>query len=237
VCGTSFGGEGPELGEVPPIRIDSFRDFQLVQKVRDVLREDTQLALMKLFVRVKDRVAILEGEVATEAQLREAVKRIETVSGIAVVRTDLVRVVKPKHEDVLVIPLLQDEPPSRTEARFSERITSVIGRPTALPRREDAVPEVIAVRLEAPIPVPTIPEAEPVTTLRATVPLTVDVVSAAIERARQRNGRFRLLDVEARGDFVWVRGTVDQLDTGMELARALTDLGVRHVVIQCTSPR
>jgi hypothetical protein len=59
------------------------------------------------------------------------------------------------------------------------------------------------------------------------------VVAAAVERARQCNGRFRLLEVEIRGEQVWLRGTSNQIDTGMDFARTLTDLGVRHVVIQC----
>jgi hypothetical protein len=235
VVGSAGGFEPAKSPEANPIRKDTFRDIKLATKVRTALSEDRQLSLLRLFVTVKDRVAVLEGEVGSEEQLREAAKRVEKVAGIAEVRTGLVRVVAPRPDDVLTIPLSAD-PPVRTEARSQNHTTSAIARPTALPHVSEPIPEVVAVRLEPPIALPPPPGVEPFTSLRTTTPRGDDVLSAAIERARLANARFRSLEVEVRGELVWLRGSAEQLDTGMEFARALTDLGVRHVVIQCTFP-
>ena len=232
VVGSTSSAEATKPTDPPFARKDAFRDIQLAKKVRDALREDKQLSLLKLFIVVKDRVAILEGEVASADQLREATKRVEKVPGITEVRISLVKVVVPKNDDVLIIPL-QPDPPSRAETFSPYRISGVIGRSTALPHFPETIPEIVSVRLEPPIPLPPPTAVEPVTTLRTATPLTEDVVTAAVERARQSNPRFRALEVEVRGETVWLRGTAEQIDTGMEFARALAVLGVRHVVIQC----
>jgi osmotically-inducible protein OsmY len=228
------GAERSTVSEAASVRKDTFRDIKLATKARAALSEDKQLSLLRLFIMVKDRVAILEGEVTSEEQLRAAAKRVEKVTGIAEVRTGLVRVVAPKSDDVLTIPLTVD-PPVRTEVRSQNHATSTVARPTALPHVPQPSPEVVTVRLEAPIPLPP-PGVEPVTSLRTTTPRGDDALAAAVEQARLANARFRSLEVEVRGDLVWLRGSAEQLDTGMEFARALTDLGVRHVVIQCTLP-
>jgi hypothetical protein len=224
----------PGSDPAPPAGRDPYRDIKLSKKVRDALKEDPQLSLLKLRVTVKDRVAILEGSVTSEDQLREAAKRVEKISGIAEVRTGLVRVVAAKTEVDLTIPLVLD-PPTRTEAQSPIRITGAVARPTTLPRGPEPIPEIVAIRLEAPVPLPLPPGAASVTTMR-TMPPPEDCASSAVERARQANPRFRALGVEARGDTVWLRGSAEQLDAVMEFAQALTDLGVRHVVIQCTMP-
>ena len=232
-AGSAFGSETTKISDTPAVRKESFRDIQLAKKVRDALKEDKQLDLSKLFVRVKDRVAILEGKIASEEQLRQAERRVKKVSGIAEVHTSLVTVVAPKIDDELTIPLLID-PPTRTETRFQDRGNDAVIRPIVLPHITEPIPEVVAVRLEPPIPLVPEHRLEPILTMRTKSPLTDDVVTAAVERACHSNPRFRLLDVEVRGELVWLRGTVEQLNTGMEFAQALTDLGVRHVVIQCT---
>jgi osmotically-inducible protein OsmY len=224
---------GADSSQATTVRKDTFRDIKLATKARAALSADKQLSLLRLFITVKDRVAILEGEVTSEEQLREAAKRVEKVTGIAEVRTGLVRVVAVKPDEVLTIPLTVD-PPVRTESRSQTHTTSAAARPTALPRISERIPEVVAVRLEPPIPLPPPPGVEPSTNLRTPAPRDDDALSAAIERARLANARFRSLEVEVAGDLVWLRGSAEQLETGMEFARALTDLGVRHVVIQCT---
>jgi hyperosmotically inducible protein len=229
---TAVTGAATGSDAAPSAGHDPYRDIKLSKKVRDALKEDPQLSLLKLRVTVKDRVAILEGSVTTEDQLREAAKRVEKLSGIAEVRTGLVKVVALKEEIDLTIPL-EPEPPTRTEAQSPIRVTGAVARPTTLPRGGEPIPEIVAIRLNAPIPLPP-PGAEPLTSLRAPA-LPDDFVSSAVERARQANPRFRALGVEARGDVVWLRGSAEQVDACMDFAQALTDLGVRHVVIQCTA--
>src|SRR5437588_3217752 len=110
VAGATLGAEAATPAETEPFRKDAFRDIQLARKVRDALKEDKQLDLLRLFVTVKDRVAILEGEVVSEEQLRTAAKRVEKVVGIKEVRIALVRVVERKRDDPLTIPLLPEPP-------------------------------------------------------------------------------------------------------------------------------
>jgi hypothetical protein len=222
---------GSDAKSLPP-RQDAYRDMKLSKKARDALKEDPRLSLLKLHVFVKDRVAVLEGEVISQDQLREAASRVEKVPGIAEVRTGLVRVVAAKQEVDLIIPITPD-PPTRTEAQSPLRVTGAVARPTTLPRPAEPIPELVAIRLDGPIPLPL--AAEPVLTLRASPPLPDDMV-AVVERARQAQPRFRDLDVELRGDVVWLRGSTEQVDAAMDFAQALTEAGVRHVVIQCHSP-
>src|SRR5260370_25132300 len=160
--------------------------MKLSKKVRDALKEDPPLSLLKLRVTVKDRVVILEGSVTSEDQLREAAKRVAKLTGIAEVRTVLVKVVAPNNEIDLTIPL-EVEPPTRTEAQSPLRVTGAVARPTTLPRGGEPIPEIVAIRLDAPIPLPLPPRAESVTTMRTSPPLPEDVASSAVERARQAN--------------------------------------------------
>ncbi len=225
---------GLAFGADMPVRREPRLDMQLAAKVRKALKEDKQLDLLKLRITVQDRIVTLEGNVVSEQQLRAAAGRVEKVPGVAEVRTTLVKVVALKNEIDLTIPL-QLDPPTRTETLYTDRGSSVIARPTALPRIAGPIPEIVSVRLEPPIPLPPPPDAESGTTLRTPIALTAEeVVSVTVERVRQGNPRFRLLSIEVRGDLVWLRGNVEQLDAGMEFARALNDLGVRHVVVQCT---
>jgi hypothetical protein len=226
------GSEPPKSDGTSPIHKDPWGDMLLATKVRNVLKREPRFASLCRFVTVKDRVVFLEGEVANEDDLRDAAKRVEKVLGVAEVRTGLVKFAVPKNDMTLTIPLLPEQP-SRVETHSSpDQAGSVNPHPAMLPRLTEPVPEIVSVRLEPPVPLPPIVRTEQVLTMRTTS-LTDDVVSAVVERARQGNPRFRSLDVEIRGEQIWVRGTTDQIDVGMDFARALTDLGVRYIVIQC----
>jgi hypothetical protein len=224
--------EVPKEPEPPP-RLKPSRDLQISVRVRDALRQDRDLSLLRLRVNVRQGVAYLEGEVSSAEQLRAAVQRVEKVPGIFAVRAERVAVVKPRQvDDILEIPLVLD-PPSQTEVKSPERPTTTFTLPTSLPRLPE--PESLGpVTLLPPVPLP--PLADPITPVRVRTMRIEDVISAVVERARQENPRFRALRVEVRGDSVWVRGTASQAESGMEFAQALGGLGLRHVIVQCNLP-
>jgi hypothetical protein len=224
--------EVPKEPESPP-RLKPSRDLQTSVRVRDALRQDRELSLLRLRVNVRQGVAYLDGEVSSDSQLQAAIQRVEKVPGIFAVRAERVVVVKPRPVDeALEIPLVLD-PPTQTEVKSPQRPTSTFTLPTALPRLPE--PESLsAVTLLPPVPVP--PLADPVTRVRVRTMLIEDVVSAVVERARQENPRFRALRVEVRGESIWVRGTANQAESGMEFAQALSGLGLRHVIVQCNLP-
>ena len=174
-----------------------YRDLELAAEgPRCNLKEDKQLSLLKLRVAVKERVAILGGEIESEEQLREAAQRVEKVPGIAEVRLGLVKVVPPRDDNILTIPLLP-EPPSRTETLYRRSWNRFVTsrqkcKPTAALPASDLgpIPEIVSVRLEPPIPLPTAPLAEPMAT-----PRTVAAPARRTTRSSPRS------NVPGRGTF------------------------------------
>src|SRR5262250_1873491 len=81
------------LNDPEPPRAKRKHDIELVVHVRNALRQDRELSLLRLRVSVREGVAYLEGEVSSEEQLRKAVERVAKVQGIYEVKTDRVVVV------------------------------------------------------------------------------------------------------------------------------------------------
>ena len=219
-------------------------DVKLVIAVRTALKEDKHLSLTRLSVTVRNRVVILEGDVPTEEQLKSAIRRVENVQGVAGVRTERVQITPlARTDDICRVPL-QPERPRRTESLVPKRSPAINIGAADSPSfsRPESLPEIVAVWLAAPIPyiplsgrtatVASIGRPRPLSEKRA--PAEVQETTAeVVDRAQRGNASYQQLSVEVRGEAIWVRGSRDQTNTAMDFARALRDLGLRDVVVQC----
>lgn len=230
-------------------------DLRFTIRARTALQEDPLLAPLNLGVRVDGRVATLWGPVPSAELARRAVVRLQRLPELSAVRDELF--LDPWADHVLDRPRV---PSLRLPLRPAEPGGAVMpvtpapqfGTP-ASPRREGgtgggwrpgAAPAAATgprdtARLGAPLPVtpavrmPASPPSLPTssrTPAAARVPLSL---AEAVRQIQQGDERWRRMQVEIRGDRVFLSGVVYRWQDLHEFARRLTRLpGVAGVTLQ-----
>jgi hypothetical protein len=242
-CSVVFGGdEPPAAGQAPPALLPVERDVKLALKARQVFQQDEDLRDLNLGVRVQGGVAILWGPVPSAELERKAVRLLRTVGGVREVRSEAYLAADKKVEPIRVP--TEVTPPTQTQSASvgaagtaADPRGQLTGRTPviALPpsgRSGTAPPPAAPVTLGPPVTLlaPVLTPAPPTAT---NPPPAADSLSAAVQRLRQSDNRFRQVRVEIEGSAVFVGGGDVPAEHVMALARAISGLqGVERVVIR-----
>jgi hypothetical protein len=214
---------GAEPLPVPPAARSGLRDLELTVFARRALRADASLGPLNVGVRISDGVATLWGPVPTVEDARRAVKVLETVSGIAAVRSEL-RLEKGQPNDLLALPVPED-PPTRTDAASPDPVSGSLG---TLTRRNPASPP--------PAPQgrpPAIALMAPVTAAPVAPPRAAPSPAEAVEALRQSERRFRRIRAEVQGGAVFLHPGDTPREDVMAFYQVLARVpGVERVVVK-----
>jgi len=231
----------------------SMRSVRLELHARKSLLDDDQLAGLNLGVRVREGVATLWGSVPSKVLAEQAVKKVGAVQGILDVRSEL-QVVKAPPPPI-TLPLDNDGP-TVTQSAFPDREQSklpIAGSALSPPELEKPLGQLRREEEGEVRQPPAAREAEPVVKLLpprvwtvssadqgateekkpASVAPTAQSITAAIDRIRTADPRFRSLRVEIEGAAVSVLGSAEQGSEAMELADQLSRIqGISRVVVR-----
>jgi hypothetical protein len=201
---------------------DSARDLEIEVRARRQLLDDEELAPFNLGVHVHQGVAVVSGPVSSPEMKAKALKKIENVRGVFQVQSEMY---VSQMAGLWVHPgeaqLLPDAPEQSSSAMPDWRTgklpsmpgqlaSSKIGEPTGPPK---------IVTLMQPVAVPE--ESSDLATI--------------IERLRNGDERYRLIQFEMKDGAIYLRGSAKP-EHAMAFARALSKVpGVERVVLQSTS--
>jgi osmotically-inducible protein OsmY len=217
------------------------RDTELTLYVRAALHKDPQLGPLNLWVRVRDNVATLSGDVPSEALQRRAVEIAGRVPGIAEVK-DQLRVVPTDGipDGPSAFPEGPPKEPAPGELTGHQKDRDG-GKP--LPQKTQfGDPEPAAGSLGGAVslgtPVPLGPKAEgdrghaPAELLRPRPLPAARDLAADVEALRRQDERFRRVQIAVREGQVYLGGTVARWEDVNDLAAAVRRLpGVRAVIL------
>jgi osmotically-inducible protein OsmY len=204
----------------------SLRDMQATLRARRAINADETLVAHNLSVKVCDGVATVWGSVPADDLIQRVLKKLEQVRGVYEVRSELR--VTAKREEEPILPL--HDPPMQTESASPDPETGRINALTG--RQPEEPPALVMPAISLPRPASNEkPAASPVPTPSA------ESLSAAIERVRQGDARFRPIQAELRDGVVTLRSGAAKGEHVTAFAQALSRLpGVERVVVQ-SGPR
>lgn len=211
-----------EPPRLPPAAHSRLRDLELTVSARRALRDDPALGRLKIGVLVTDAVATLWGAVPTVEDGRRAVKLLESVHGIAAVRSEL-RLEKGQKNDLLALPVPED-PPTSSHAASPDPVSGSLGTLTRRNPPPAPPPPPAAAALLPPVAAPALP------TRAAPAPTSP---AAAVEALRSGDRRFRRIRAEVSGGTV----VLFPADTPREDVMAFYEVlarvpGVERVVVK-----
>ncbi len=228
------------------------RDLTLGVHVRRALLEDPALGPLNLGIKVRDGNVVLVGPVPSAELAHKAIQKVGKVRGVQHVKSELY-LARGNEREPIQLPLTE-EPPTQTQSASPDPTSGSLGTltgrvpPIALPPsgRTAAVPPVPAPpppAVSAPAAPAAIPSGSGVSLLAPVVepspappaasPAAADSLTAAVERVRQGDPRFRRIHVEVRGTTLLLNGADVPGEHVMALAQALSVLpGVERVRVQ-----
>lgn len=231
----------------PASAIGLIRDMRLTVLARRALAEDRDLAPYRLGVEVREGIATVWGDVPSDAVSRKARERLQAISGIHGVRSDLIAGSVQKRE------LAELSVPSRVPPRIVVEAAKPDPRTGAIRKRQQAVVvggDVPRAVKPGDLPDPRaqpLPEEKPQRAVVLLPPSAVrrdraeaardeaeaqpgETLSEAVERVRASDRRFRFIPVEVSGGTVIIgRGDEEGVTALREALRRVR--GVREVVL------
>lgn len=225
--------DGPSVG---PFLFSSsstrtVKDIEIEAKVRRTLRKDAQLAPLNLGVHMAGGTARLSGPVPSQELKQRAIAIVERVEGVLKVSgRDLyfsTAAQTPKRMSIL----FPDDPPTQTR---SASLPSPTGGKKPRKRGGGADRQIT---LLAPEMVPRPARVPDAARLTANPHRPTPDISAAVERLRQRDRRFRPIRTRVQGCTVCIFPGDAAGEDAMRFAQIVRRLpGVQHVII-ASSPR
>lgn len=207
------------------------RDMQVTIYARKALSEDAALARLNLGVNVRDGIATVWGPVPSNDLSRKAVQKLEGVKGVLQVRSDLYLLGPRKEDEFPDLPFVF-ETPTQSESASPNFDSGTIQNlaATVYPGFPTETP---ASTLQASVSLlPPVAMAQGAKPGAAVVSQTRDLVTAAIERLRKADDRFRPITCEIKDGAVLLRPAQGRSEHVMAFAQAISQLpGVDRVVV------
>lgn len=206
--------------------------------VRAALRKEERLRPLIPHVIVTNGIAHISGPVPSDDLKKRAVEIAAKVYGVFKVEAGDLYVAKVAPRPPSLTLPLEDDKPTQTQ---SASLSSLAGTPGALTARDpppSSSPQRVTLMAPEAVEAPT-RSAEPARlTAHPRTPPPASSLSAALERLRRSDARFRTIRTEVRGTTVRVLTGTAAGEHVMDFARAIRGLpGVQRVVIQDTFAR
>jgi hypothetical protein len=215
---------------LPPLASEPSRDedWQLTFRARQLLQSDQSLNPLNLGVIVRGRVAVLWGPVPSTAQARRAVERLQTLSGLHGVRSELQ--IEPSREG-------GSQPPPRSPK--ADRQTSASNKlPVVVSIDSRARSAIEEYQPERRIPVTTM-SPTPTQQISALVHRTPILAPArpnleqTIRRLQLTDPRFRSVRINVRQGLVYLQASSRYSDELFQVAEVISELpGVERVIVK-----